>query len=147
VVAIPKIAQKMVDDASLPVYSARIMNPTPDSVTYSLVASLNVPKPFSVEIDPVTLDLFVPDKSPIVPYAKVTLGQQTLYGNSSITVNNQTAKISDYGEWVHFLTDAVLSETFTLAASGNSEAHLGALKVPFNLDKRIELKGKTSRFL
>lgn len=141
-VVFPAIAQKLVDDADLPIWSARIMHPTPTSVEYSLVASLKVPPPFTVKLDPLTLNLFVKgDTSDVEPYIKVGLPEYNLRGNTTIAIENQTAAILDKPIFESFLRDAVYSEYFELSASGASNAHLGALKAHIHMDKTIKMKG------
>ncbi|KFY47496.1 hypothetical protein V495_01934 [Pseudogymnoascus sp. VKM F-4514 (FW-929)] len=141
-VAFPAIAQKMVNDADLPIYSASITNPTPDSVQYSLKAGLAVPKPFTVKLKPIALNLLVDQNPPNVnPYVTVNLPEQNLKGNSNITITNQTTNILDQGIFGTFLHSAVYQETFVLSASGETDAYVGKLKAHIHLDKKVELKG------
>lgn len=121
------------------------MHPTPDSVEYSLVASLKVPAPFTVRLDPLTLSLFVRgNTSDVVPYINIKLPEYNLHGNTTITITNQTATILDKDIFMSFLHDAVYSEHFKLSASGSSNAHLGKLKAHIHLDKSIEMTGEKS---
>ncbi|KAL1954132.1 hypothetical protein VTO42DRAFT_1712 [Malbranchea cinnamomea] len=140
-VAFPAIAQRMVDDADLPIHSAMIMNPTPDSVDYSLVASISVPKPFTVRIDPITLHLYRDSSSPDNPYISVDLPEYRLKGNTVIEIANQTVKIRNHDEFKAFLKESVYQEKFILAAKGSTTAHLGALKADITLDKKLEEYG------
>ncbi|OBT43684.1 hypothetical protein VE00_05562 [Pseudogymnoascus sp. WSF 3629] len=141
-IVFPAIAQRMVNDASLPIYSASITNPTPDSVQYSLFAGLNVPKPFTVKLKPIALNLLVDQNPPNRnPYITVQLPEQNLKGNASITVTNQTTKILDKEIFGTFLHSAVYQETFILSASGATDAYVGKLKAHISLDKKVELKG------
>ena len=143
-VAFPAIAQRMVDDAALPIHSAMIMYPTPDSVQYSLVASLKVPLSFTVHLDPITLHLYRHESDPDNPYIDVGLPAYDLKGNSTISVEGQEVTILDMDEFTEFLTAAVYQETFLLAAKGSTTAHLGALKADITLDRKIEQPGKSS---
>lgn len=136
----------MVNDANLPIYSASITNPTPDSVQYSLVAGLSVPKPFTVKLRPIALNLLVDENPPNRhPYISVSLPEQNLKGNATITVTNQTTKILDKEIFGIFLHSAVYQETFILSASGETDAYVGKLKTHIRLDKKVELKGKGSQ--
>ncbi|GMF77380.1 unnamed protein product [Aspergillus oryzae] len=136
------IAQRLVNDASIPIHSAAIMQPTPDGLTFSLSASLSVPLGLSVRIDAFNLSLFNRDVKPMKPYVTVPLEGLRLKGKSDITITNQTTKIQDQDQFTTFLSNAVYSERFKLSAYGKATAHLGKIKVPLKLDKDIELNGK-----
>jgi hypothetical protein len=109
-VAFPAIAQRLVDNANLPIRSARIMHPTPTTVEYSLVASLKVPPPFKVKLDPITLSLFVDNTSSVVPYINVDLPGYNLHGNTTVAITNETAGILNKDIFENFWHDAVCSD-------------------------------------
>ena len=141
-VAFPAIAQRLVDNANLPIWSARIIHPTPTTVEVSLVASLKVPPPFKVKLDPITLSLFVKDNtSSVIPYVNVDLPGYNLHGNTTVAITNETVEILNEDIFESFLHDAVYSEFFTLSASGATNAYLGKLKAHIDLDKSIVLAG------
>ena len=133
----------MVESTSLPIHSVRIMKPTPNSTVLSLKASLKIPPPFKVRLEPLTLQLYRPETKPdIKPYVNFQLAEQYVKGNTTIEIVNQTVEIADKEQFVEFLRSAVVNEKFTLAARGETTAHLGALKAKVKLDKEIELNGK-----
>lgn len=133
----------MVDNAQLPIHSARILRPTPDSVEFTLSASLKVPRPFTVRLDPITLSLYRQETNPNpITYMNVSLPKMSLHGNSSVRVVNQTSKILNHDQFKNFLTSAVYSDTFDMAASGSTTAHLGKLRAKLRLDKVIKMNGK-----
>ncbi|OCL13904.1 hypothetical protein AOQ84DRAFT_371763 [Glonium stellatum] len=141
-VIFPAVAQRLVDSADLPIRSSMIMDPTNGSVIYSLIASLKVPKPFTVKLMPITLSLFRPETEPnIIPYVNVSLPEMKLKGNASVAITNQTATILDKSQFIDFLANAVYSEEFTLAARGETDAYLGKLKAHIHFNKAIKLKG------
>lgn len=141
---IPAIAQRMVKDAQLPISYVRIMQPTPGSVVLSLNASLKIPPPFTIRLEPLTLQLYRPETKPnIKPYINYHLPEQHLKGNATISVVNQTVEIIDVEEFTEMLKNAVYDEKFIMAARGEATAHIGALKAKVTLDKEIELSGKS----
>ena len=135
----------MVDKADLPIYSAQIMDPTPRSVVYSMNGSLDVPKPFSVRMEPVTLSLIIDEGLPqFKPYVEVGLfypNGKTLKGNATVEIADQKADIKDPAEFVRFLESAVYNEKFFLSARGETTAWIGKLKAKLKLNKKVELKG------
>lgn len=129
------------DNASIPIHSAEVIRPTPNTITFSLAATLDVPLGLSVEIDQFNLSLFNRDVKPMQPYVIVPLGPIHLKGNSAVDVSQQTTRILDEDQFTKFLSNAVYSKEFTLSAYGQTTAHLGKLKVPLKLDKDIKLSG------
>lgn len=139
--AFPAIAQLMVEKAHLDIYSAMLMNPSPDSVTVSLSAGFRIPKGFKVRLDPITLSLFNRNVTPIVPYINLALPEETFEGKATISITNQTVTLLDRGQFIDFLTVAVYGKTFKISAKGTTTAHLGALRAKLTLDKDVELHG------
>jgi hypothetical protein len=141
-VIFPALAQRLVDDASLPINSASIMNPTPDSVVYSLSASLKVPAGVTVDLKPMTLSLYTKDIGPKDPYIQVNLPEYHLKGKTTITITNQTAEILDKTQFIDFLQAAVNAEKFSISAYGTTAAYLGKLKANIKLKKDVDMTGK-----
>ncbi|PCH06625.1 Protein of unknown function DUF3712 [Penicillium occitanis (nom. inval.)] len=131
----------MVEKAHLDIYSAMLMNPSPDSVTVSLSAGFKIPKGFKVRLDPIALSLFNRNVTPFVPYINVALPEETFEGKANISITNQTVTLLDRGQFIDFLTVAVYEKTFKMSAKGTTTAHLGALRAKLTLDKDVELNG------
>ncbi|KAI9375124.1 hypothetical protein BJX61DRAFT_550178 [Aspergillus egyptiacus] len=140
-VAIPAIAQRMVDDTDLPVYSADITDPKPESVTFTLDTGLTIPMGLSVRLDEFELDLFNRDSDPETVYLQVPVPEYTVKGKTNISVTSPDNAILDEDEFVKTLSKAVYSKRFTMSAMGRTTAHLGALKAKITLDKDVELDG------
>lgn len=141
-VIFPAIAQRLVDSASLPINSASILNPTPDSVLYSIEATLNIPKGITVDLKPLNLSLYTPDLGPSDPYIEVAFPEYHLKGKTTLQIVNQTAKILDQVQFEEFLVSAVDAKNFTLSAYGATAAYLGKLKAEIELKKTVELPGE-----
>ncbi|KAL4914849.1 hypothetical protein BDW62DRAFT_219801 [Aspergillus aurantiobrunneus] len=140
-VAIPAIAQRLVDDTDLPVYAAHITNPKPDAVTFTLDTGLTIPLGLSVTLDPFDLDLFNRDSDPEITYITVPVPEYTVKGTTNISVTSEDTAVFDQDEFIKALTKAVYSKRFTLSAVGKTTGHLGALKAAITLDKDVELDG------
>lgn len=131
----------MVEKAHLDIYSAMLMNPSPDSVTVSLSAGFKIPKGFKVRLDPIALSLFNRNVTQFVPYINVALPEETFEGKANISITNQTVTLLDRGQFIDFLTVAVYEKKFKMSAKGTTTAHLGALRAKLTLDKDVELNG------
>ncbi|GES56847.1 hypothetical protein ATEIFO6365_0001005300 [Aspergillus terreus] len=143
-VILPAIAQRLVDDAAIPIQSAEVLRPTPNTITFSLAATINVPLGLGVSVDKFNLSLFDRDVKPRKPYVTAELGPVYLKGKSHLTISNQTVEVLDEEELTKFLSKAVYSKNFTMSAYGKTTAHLGKLKVPLTLDKDVELADAAS---
>jgi hypothetical protein len=133
----------MVETTSFPIHEVAIMSPTLNSTVVSLRASIKVPPPFTVNLEPITLQLYRPETKPFTPYIEIPLEAQKLKGNTTITITNQTINILEKREFIEFLRSAVTNEKFVMAARGKTTAKIGALKADITLDKHIELNGKS----
>ncbi|KAL2823292.1 hypothetical protein BDW59DRAFT_180749 [Aspergillus cavernicola] len=140
-VAIPAIAQRLVDDTDLPVYAAHITNPKPDAVTFTLDTGLTIPLGLSMRLNPFSLNLFNRDSDPEITYLTVPVPSYTVKGKTKISVISEDTPVLDQDEFVNSLTKAVYSKRFTLSAIGKTTGHLGALKAGITLDKDVELDG------
>jgi Protein of unknown function (DUF3712) len=109
---------------------------------YSLSSSLKIPAGLTVDLKPITLNLFTNDSGPTDPYIKVNLPEYHLRGNTKINITRQTVEILDQNRFEEFMESAVSSKQFGLSASGSTTAYLGALKAPIKLNKDVKLTGK-----
>jgi len=140
-VILPAIAQRLVDNANLPIHSASLLAPTPTTIQYGLVASLKIPLGVTVDLKPLNLSLYTPDTGPKDPYITVSLPEYHLKGNTTVTIQNQTAQILDAGQLEAFLSSAVDAKSFFISAYGAATAYLGILKFPLKLNKEVPLTG------
>ncbi|KAJ5601227.1 hypothetical protein N7510_010761 [Penicillium lagena] len=141
-VVIPAVAQLIVNDTSLPVYSASIMDPKPDKVTFTLHTSLKIPSGLRVHTDPLNLSLFNQEVKPMEPYLLVALPAYNLKGGTNMmSVTRHNTDILNEPQFVKTLTTAVYEKRFVMSAKGSTVGHLGALKAPLTLDKNVELNG------
>jgi hypothetical protein len=122
------------------------MNPTANTVDVSLDTELSIPGGIAVTLEPITLELYRAETKPdIIPYTKVALPSYHVEGDTQVSVQSQTTKITNMKQFILFLHRAVYGKTFTMSAYGATMAHIGALNLPIHLDKDIELNGKLHR--
>ncbi|KAJ5688519.1 hypothetical protein N7462_002911 [Penicillium macrosclerotiorum] len=132
-VAVPAIAQRIVNDTNLPVYSAQILDPKTNQVSFTLHTSLNVPLGLRIHTDPMNLSLFNRNTKPMEPYLVVALPAYSLKGNTNMSVTRNNTDILNQSEFMKVLTDAVYNKKFVMSAKGSTVGHLGALKTPLTL--------------
>jgi len=131
-----------VDDANIPIYSASLLNPTADSIQYSVTAGVHVPASVTVDVKSFLVGLYTDATGPGDPYISVDLPEYHLKGRTNITITNQTATILDATQFENALASAVHSESFTLEAYGATAAYLGILKANLKLNKKITVPSK-----
>ncbi|OJD15024.1 hypothetical protein AJ78_04679 [Emergomyces pasteurianus Ep9510] len=140
-VAFPAIVQRMVDDTSLLVHAGMLMNPAPERLEYSITASLKVPEPFTVELEPFALHLYRIQQVPEQAYVDLPLPQLKLKGNSRVEIRDVSVPVLNMLDFTKFFSEVTHQQNFVLAVEGTTTAHLGKLKAKLNLKKEIELKG------
>ncbi|RDW60250.1 hypothetical protein BP5796_11856 [Coleophoma crateriformis] len=138
-VVIPAIVQKVVNDNQLPVISASLLNPSPNSVQMSLVSTIDTPSAITTNLKPLNLSLAGPDNK--TPFLAILLPEKDLKGKTTIEVQGQTAAITNMESFESFLAVAMYNKNFTMQATGTTDAFLGAIRAPVTLNKQIEMAG------
>ncbi|KAJ5106106.1 hypothetical protein N7456_002781 [Penicillium angulare] len=140
-VIIPAIAQRIVENTALPVYSAEILDPKEGSVSFTLQTSLKIPAGIRVRTNPFNLSLVDRNVKSTQPYLSAYLPSYSLHGTTHMKITQNNTSILNEAEFVQTLSEAVFNEKFTLSAKGSTLGHLGALKAHITLDKDIKLDG------
>ncbi|CAI6090577.1 unnamed protein product [Clonostachys chloroleuca] len=137
---IPALAQRIIDDTDLPIYSATLKALTNDSVLIGLRTALDVPLGLTVGLDPVELWLYNADSEGFNPYTMVRLDEQKVKGHTEISVHDNTVGVSDRDELDKWLTGMLNNKEAEISVKGNTTAHLGALHFGVNLKKTVKVK-------
>jgi hypothetical protein len=90
------------------------------------------------------LPLNLTGQSNKTPFTSILLAQTILRGKTALQITNQTAKILDITSFQSFLQSAMYSKNFTMQVNGKTDAFLGAIRAPVNLNKEITLAGTYS---
>jgi hypothetical protein len=142
-IIIPAIAQRTVDNTKLLVHSASVLDPKPDTVTFTLDTSLDIPLALKVQTDPLNLSLFNQDDELKEPYLIAPLPILNLKkGTNMINMTQHDTKILNKHQFANLLTTVVYQERFVISVKGSTLGHIGALKASLDLDKNIELTGR-----
>ena len=143
---IPAIAQDIINAVDLPVNAASLMDPTPDTITFGIDTSLNIPIKTPIKTEPFTLGLFNRETKPITPWLDASFPAYTIKGFKRMVKTNKDADILNEEEFIRTLSNAVHSKKFTLSCKGHTMTHLSALKANLTLEKDIEMDGKIEAF-
>ncbi|OKP11078.1 hypothetical protein PENSUB_3514 [Penicillium subrubescens] len=135
-------AQRIVDNTKLLVYSASVLDPKPDTVTFTVDTSLDIPLAVKIRTDPLNLSLFNRDEKPMEPYFIAALSTFSLKGGTNmINLTQRDNKILSQHQFVKILATAVYQDRFVISVKGSTVGHIGALKASLALDKDVELTG------
>ncbi|GES61230.1 hypothetical protein ATEIFO6365_0006068900 [Aspergillus terreus] len=133
---IPAIAQRVVDDSTLLLVRADIMQPRPDSVVMTIESALDLPLSVPVRVDPIALELFNRDTKGNGTYAIVYINGTTVHGNTTLGVTNQYTPLN-VEQWAKYVHSAVFMEHAPLSVRGKTTAYLGKLKNSITMNKNI----------
>ena len=106
------------------------MHPTTDTVRMTLEAKVNLKIAMGVRLDPVVFYVFVRSAGHKNAYAGIEIPGQTIKGNYSLGVTDQSTPI---------LSQAVFQKKTTLSLYGVTTGYLGALKNHIVLDKDVAI--------
>ncbi|UDD60979.1 hypothetical protein AFCA_008364 [Aspergillus flavus] len=135
-VIIQAISQRVIDDASLVLVEAKVMQPRPESVLLSIQTALRLGVNVPVRLDPNVLHLFNNDQPGNSTYLKVYNDAIVIHGNASIGVQNQPSPINP-DPWKHYIRSVVFEPHAPLSAFGTTNIYLGKLKSHISLKKDL----------
>ncbi|QQK43688.1 cytochrome P450 [Penicillium digitatum] len=145
-VAIPAIAQLVVNKSDLRIVNAEVMHPTAETVRMTLEAKVNLKLALGVRLDPVVFYTFVRSAGYKNAYAGIKIPGQTIKGNYSLGVMDQLTPILNVTSWETFVSQAVLQKETALSLYGATTGYLGVLKNHFVLDKDVTMPGEFAGF-
>ncbi|KAK4866769.1 hypothetical protein LT330_007932 [Penicillium expansum] len=138
-VAIPAIAQLVVNKSDLRIVNAEVMHPTADTVRMTLEAKVNLKLALGVRLDPVVFYTFVRSTGHENAYAGIEIPGQTIKGNYSLGVTDQLTPILNMTSWETFVSQAVFQKETALSLYGATTGYLGVLKNHIILDKDVAM--------
>ncbi|KAJ6032827.1 uncharacterized protein N7446_008879 [Penicillium canescens] len=136
-VAIPAIAQLVVNKSNLVVVNAEVMQPTPDTVQMTLAAKVDLKIALGVRIEPVKFYTFVRKYGHENAWGAIDIPGQTIKGNYTLGVNKQHTPILNSTTWQAFVHDTVFKKETTLSLYGVTYGYLGVLKNHITMDKEV----------
>ncbi|KAJ5981847.1 hypothetical protein N7522_013475 [Penicillium canescens] len=136
-VAIPAIAQLVVNKSNLVVVNAEVMQPTPDTVQMTLAAKVDLKIALGVRIEPVKFYTFVRKYGHENAWGAIDIPGQTIKGNYTLGVNKQHTPILNSTTWQAFVHDTVFKKETTLSLYGVTYGYLGVLKNHITMDKDV----------
>ncbi|GKZ83012.1 hypothetical protein AnigIFM56816_007839 [Aspergillus niger] len=136
-VIIPAIAQRVLDNGTLVLVHADVLQPRPNSIMLSINSALNLPISFPVRMDNLTLSLFnrfLPENN---TWAKLYMDGATISGNTTLSVDDQFTPLDVY-QWTQYVRSVVFEAHAPLSVKAPVTAYIGKLKSHITLNKDIK---------
>ncbi|RDW93788.1 DUF3712 domain-containing protein [Aspergillus mulundensis] len=135
-VVIPAIAQLVLDNGTLLLVNATILEPRPDSILLTLEAALDLPISLPVRIDPFLLSIYNQDVEGNNTIFSSELAGTVIDGNTTLGVESVHTPV-DVKLWTDYVHKVVFTPHAPLPVKGETNAYLGKLKSHVKLDKNI----------
>jgi Protein of unknown function (DUF3712) len=142
-VAMPRIAQHDINDASLHLDVQIVSDPKPNTVKLHVVNTAESKSWFTPMLDAFNASLFLEATEPdIKPFGILEIPR--LHATHTfLTVVDQVMEILDMDQFIAYNKLVTSSESFRFALRGRTKLHLGGLPVVgVDFNKAIETKGK-----
>ncbi|RDI89622.1 hypothetical protein Vi05172_g881 [Venturia inaequalis] len=141
-VAMPSIAQKGIDGATLDLKSQVVTNPRTGAVHINMVTTAENKQVFHPTLDEFKAALFLENTAPdIKPFGYITIKKLHAGAMETITID-QDLEIVDAHQFGLYNIAVLNSETYRVAVRGKTNLHLGAFPaVKVNFNKVITSKG------
>lgn len=119
------------------------MNPTNDSISFSVLSKVRVPDAVSVSLSPMHVEFFLPDTAPdIIPLATVDLPALSFKANDEIALRDQKLRLGDLDEFARLVEDVAYRPQFTVAGKARTKVSMGPIKTWVNIFKAVSLDGQ-----
>ncbi|KAJ4385784.1 hypothetical protein N0V93_010215 [Gnomoniopsis smithogilvyi] len=132
------IVQKIISDMELPAIDARVGAASPTELAFSFTTIFSIPGGFSVRMDPYGLSMYNTFTPGFFPYTYAEMPESALHlkGATKFTLNATTPVLNDteVSKWVNA---TVNGDTTSFSFRASTVLHLGALKMPVNIDKSV----------
>jgi len=141
-VAVPKIAQKKMDEAELSIDSIIISDVKPDTYHMAVNSTIRTGGGIHAEIDPFEGVMFLADLEPREVFATVNFPATSSVKELGVNVS-QSVDIKDVDAFTRFNTWLLANETLRLGIEGRTKVHVKGLSKGYGVtfSKVVELKG------
>ncbi|KAL4928919.1 uncharacterized protein BDV17DRAFT_298395 [Aspergillus undulatus] len=140
--AAPAFAIYLLDHISIPEVEVTLLNPTNDSIQFSILSDIKVPDAVNVRFDPMRAQFFRPETSDDpIPIATVDLPKLSFSAKEKITLINQTLRLGDVNEFAALVEDVAYNPTFSVAGQAKATVGVATLSTTVDLLKVVSLPG------
>lgn len=140
--AAPAFAIYLLDHVPIPNVQVNLLNPTNDSIQFSVMSDIKVPDAVSVRFDPMQALFFRAETmDDPIPIATVDLPSLKFGANEKVSLVNQTLRLGDVDQFAALVEDVAYNPTFSVAGQTKTRVHFGTLGTTVDLLKVVSLPG------
>ncbi|RDA84453.1 hypothetical protein CP532_2143 [Ophiocordyceps camponoti-leonardi (nom. inval.)] len=141
-VAVPKIAQRKMDDSKLEIQGVHVLETTPDSYLMEINSTITTDGSIHANIDPFQGNLYIDSDENPVPFA--TLDFPSTASDKLVLVNiSQTVQIKDHAAFTRFNTLFYQNKAVRVRLSGKTKVKPSGINRKYDVDfnKILEFDG------
>ncbi|KAJ2897056.1 hypothetical protein MKZ38_005006 [Zalerion maritima] len=141
-VAVPKIAQKKLDDAELTIEGIQVSNAIEDSMTMSINSTIYADDSIHATIEGFRGDMYLEDLEGHEPFASVDFPETTTASVQTVNITQNTA-ITNPDALATFNTWLIMNDTVRITVKGDTKVHVKGLSKAYGVTfkKTLEMKG------
>ncbi|KAL4914572.1 hypothetical protein BDW62DRAFT_219989 [Aspergillus aurantiobrunneus] len=140
--AAPAFAIYLLENVPIPDVQVNLLNPTNDSIQFSILSEIKVPDAVSVRFDPMRASFFRPETvDDPIPIATVDLPHLSFSANEKVTLVNQTLRLGDVDQFAALVEDVAYNPTFSVAGQAKTRVGVATLSTTVDLVKVVSLPG------
>lgn len=145
-VAIPKIAQKKINEAQLAVQGILITNTQSDNYTMAINSTIHASSPVHATISPFKGQMYLEDLEPHTPFVELDF-PQTTSDPEQLVNTTQFVTITDMDAFTTFNKFLLTNETLRVTLSGKTHVKVKGIAKKFsvNFKKTITMPGMLER--
>jgi hypothetical protein len=140
--AAPAFAVYLLDRVPIPNVQVNLLNPTNDSIEFSVLSDIRVPDAVTVNFDSMRAQFFRPEtRDDPIPIATVDLPKLKFSANEKVTLVNQTMKLGDIEQFALLVEDVAYNPRFSVAGQAKTKVGVAGLSTTVDLMKVVSLPG------
>ncbi|KAL3461149.1 hypothetical protein BJX64DRAFT_277984 [Aspergillus heterothallicus] len=140
--AAPAFAVYLLDRVPIPNVQVNLLNPTNDSIQFSVLSDIRVPDAVTVNFDSMRAQFFRPEtRDDPIPIATVDLPKLKFSANQKVTLVNQTMKLGDIEQFAMLVEDVAYNPRFSVAGQAKTKVGVAGLSTTVDLLKVVSLPG------
>ncbi|KAL4864850.1 hypothetical protein BDV12DRAFT_211342 [Aspergillus spectabilis] len=140
--AAPAFAIYLLDHTPIPDVRVTLLNPTNDSIQFSILSEIKVPDAVNVRFNPMRAQFFRPETTDNpIPFATVDLPKLKFSSNENVALVNQSLTLGDVNEFAKLVEDVAYHKTFRVAGQAKTRVRVATLSTSVDLVKVVELPG------
>ncbi|KAL2828815.1 hypothetical protein BJY01DRAFT_240841 [Aspergillus pseudoustus] len=140
--AAPAFAGYLLDRVPIPNVQVNLLNPTNDSIQFSILSEVRVPDAVTVHFDAMHAQFFRPEtRDDPIPIATVELPKLTFSANEKVTLINQTMKLGNIEQFALLVEDVAYNPRFSVAGQAKTKVGVAGLSTTVDLMKVVSLPG------